>query len=73
MRAIPKSASFTAGGSPSLDEDVLRLEVAVDHAGRVGVDERVGERAPDEQRRARGSRSRPRLRTPAASGRGRTR
>ena len=49
MRAMPKSASFTAGPIALVDEDVLRLEIAVDHARRVRVHERVHERAPDER------------------------
>ena len=46
---MPKSASFTAGPLALVDEDVLRLEIAVDHPRRVRVHERVCERAPDER------------------------
>ena len=46
-RATPKSISF-ARGSPLLgDEDVLRLDVAVDDGARVGVVERLAEVGAD--------------------------
>jgi len=44
----PEVGELHRGRLPVLHEDVLGLEVAVDHPGGVGVHERVGERAPDE-------------------------